>query len=77
MRSLLLVSGSNSDSGTSPSSLAGEPCSGSEKPGSVTGWLNEGDIMPIGGANGATEDETKFWAGATGITKFAAVGWNA
>jgi hypothetical protein len=33
--------------------------------------------MPRGGAAGATEDETKFWAGATGRTKLTTVGWNA
>jgi hypothetical protein len=53
MRSLLLVSGSNSDSGTSPSSLAGEPCIGSEKSGWATGWLN------VGGISG----ESRGWAG--------------
>jgi hypothetical protein len=33
--------------------------------------------MPRDGAIGATEDEIKFWGGATGMTKLATVGWNA
>lgn len=77
MRSLLLVSGSNSDSGTSPSSLAGEFCKlVSDRPIWVKGLstgvtcgnclLEKGIIVPciIGAGIEMEEGGTVYWSEA-------------